>query len=95
MAKAKPKPKPVTAQIEELASFQFTEAEVATMLGLEHLKEGPHLTAYKKGQLLAEAEVRKSILHHAKAGSAPAQKAFLDLVEKRERLKRKEVGRGS
>jgi len=48
-----------------------------------------------RGQLLAEAEVRKSILHHAKAGSTPAQKAFLELVEKRERLKRKETVRGS
>jgi len=32
MAKAKPKPKPITEQIEQLASYQFTEAEVATML---------------------------------------------------------------
>jgi len=71
------------AEIEELGALQFSLAEVAIILGRE-IADGAELTAYRRGQLKAEAEVRASILKLAKSGSSPAQRQFLDLVRDRE-----------
>ena len=78
----------VLKQIEDFARLQFTREEVATMVGVTVFSPA-HATAYMRGRLLAEAEVRKSILYHAKAGSTPAQKSYIDLVTKREKLEQR------
>lgn len=60
---------------ESLATLQFSRDEIALITGAptdEH--------AFLRGTLIAQAEVRKSILQMAKQGSSPAQKQFLDLV---------------
>lgn len=80
-------------QIEAFAQFQFTQKEVAVLMGRSELN-GTHATAYLRGRLKAEAEVRKSILHHAKAGSSPAQKSYLDLIAKREKAEGGKGGKG-
>ena len=61
---------------EELATLQFSREEVKTITGADEVDD----LAYRRGQLKAQAEVRKSILTMAKQGSSPAQKQFLDLV---------------
>lgn len=70
-------------EIEELGTLQFSVVEVEVILG-KPLETDDERLAYKRGQLKAEAEVRKSILKLAKSGSSPAQKQFLELVERRE-----------
>jgi len=67
-------------EVEELASLQFTEDEIKTVVG-EDKKIDP--IWIKRGRLKAEAEVRKSILSQAKQGSSPAQKAYMELVSNR------------
>ena len=67
-------------EVEELASLQFTEEEIKTVVG-EDKKIDP--IWIKRGRLKAEAEVRKSILSQAKQGSSPAQKAYMELVSNR------------
>jgi len=66
--------------IEELAMLQFSIPEISVIsgIGLSELT-----SEYKffidRGRLLAEAEVRRSILNSAKEGAANAQKQFMDL----------------
>ena len=67
-------------EVEELASLQFTEDEIKTVVGED--KKIDHIWI-KRGRLKAEAEVRKSILSQAKQGSSPAQKAYMELVSNR------------
>lgn len=76
-------------EIEELGRLQFSLHECGTVLGFNFdafkklmRKDGSILIAYNKGRLLAEAEVRKSILAQAKQGSTPAQKQMLDMINK-------------
>lgn len=61
---------------EELATLQFSREDILTITGAQEIDE----LSYRRGQLLAQAEVRKSILSMAKQGSSPAQRQFLDLV---------------
>lgn len=67
-------------QIEDLGALQFGPDEIAVILNAP-IAPGEEETAYLRGRLRAEAEVRKSILQMARSGSSPAQKAYLDLVE--------------
>ncbi|MBI4816655.1 MAG: hypothetical protein HY791_10370 [Deltaproteobacteria bacterium] len=73
---------PLSQQLEELGSLQFTRAEAALIVGLPDLEGDVH-TSFLRGQLKAEAEVRRAIFTLAKQGSSPAQKEFLGLVERR------------
>lgn len=70
----------IRMRIEELAQLQFTDYEIATILqcSVEQLRDR-WAVAVDRGRLLAEAEVRKSILTMAKQGSSPAQKQILEL----------------
>lgn len=70
----------IRMRIEELAQLQFTDYEIATILRcpVEELRDR-WAVAVDRGRLLAEAEVRKSILTMAKQGSSPAQKQILEL----------------
>jgi len=70
------------AHIEEMATLQFSIEEVAiiTALGVADLRCGPGATAFMRGRLRAQAEVRAAILQAAKQGSTPAQKEFQKLA---------------
>ncbi|HQM83890.1 MAG TPA: hypothetical protein PLD55_04320 [bacterium] len=70
--------------IEELGKCQFTMEEVEIILErkMTKLEKQKH----KKGQLLAEYEVRQTIVKMSKQGSTPAIQEFLKLIEKREKL---------
>lgn len=70
----------IRKEIVELAMLQFFDDEIAAIMEMdkaELLKK--YSDAIDKGRLLAEAEVRRSILQLAKQGSTPAQKQFLEL----------------
>ena len=74
-------------EVEELASLQFTEEEIKTVVGKEKKIDPIWI---KRGRLKAEAEVRKSILSQAKQGSSPAQKEYMNIIKSRETQERRE-----
>lgn len=77
------------SQIEDLAQLQFSDQEIATIMEIEPeelLKH--HRQNVDRGRLLAEAEVRKSMLQLARQGSTPAQKEFMALNRKAKRHRR-------
>jgi len=81
----------VASQIAVWASLQFVPAEIARGLELDpdeaqarmYDETDPWGLAYARGQLMAEAKVRKAILTLAGQGSSPAQAAFVKMVEER------------
>lgn len=79
----------VAAQLEEMAALQFTDPELAVIAGGITVAELLRLYRLQvdRGRLLAEAEVRRSLLQLAKQGSSPAQKEFqrLSTAAKRSR----------
>lgn len=81
-----------TDQIRELGRLLFTQEEVGIILG-DSTAYDPDDLAYHQGRLMAEADVRKSILKSASTGSAPAQKQYMDLVDKAKRENRKAAAR--
>ena len=82
--------KTLNEQISEMAMLQFTDREIATITQLDPdaLIRG-YSSDIDRGRLLAEAEVRKSVLQMAKQGSTPAQKQFMDLNKRAKNLKLK------
>jgi hypothetical protein len=82
--------KTVEQQIEEWAQLQFSEDDIQFALDIdvekfdEALDDDTHpwTIAIRRGRLKAEASVRKSILTMAQQGSTPAQKQFIDIIEK-------------
>lgn len=73
-------------EVEELAGYFFTEEEIREITGIQD-REPAFAKAMRKGQLKAEAEVRKGIVELAKAGSSPAQTLAWKMIEN---LKRNE-----
>jgi RNA polymerase-interacting CarD/CdnL/TRCF family regulator len=73
-------------QIEEFAKIQFTDADIACVMRMSvaDLKK-KYAENIKRGQLLADADIYKSLYLLAKQGSTPAQKQWMDLVRKRKR----------
>ena len=77
-------------EIEEYAGLMFTIKEIAIIMNLSYsdLKEevknenGNVYLSFKKGRLLIEAKIRKSIFDLAEDGSSPAQSLSLDLIKK-------------
>jgi len=71
------------AQIEELATLQFSMEEVSIIVDkpVAELAEGEPMRAYLRGRLKAQADVRRSIVSMAKQGSAQAHKQFLELAD--------------
>ena len=67
--------------IEEFGRLLFTREEIAIMLGESGDDMDADTTAHTKGRLMAEYEVRASILKSATTGSAPAQKQWMDLID--------------
>jgi len=72
------------AEIEELAGYFFTEEEVQEISGTDKSMPG-FRKAFRKGSLKAEAEIRKSIIELAKAGSSPAQTLAWRMLESQKR----------
>lgn len=75
--------KTLTETIEEIASLQFTDAEIARIIGVDVsdlLDE--YIDNIDRGRLVAEAEVRRSVLKEAKNGSSTAQKQFIEFNRK-------------
>lgn len=67
-------------KIEELAALQFTTEEIAKIMEMGAKKLlSQFQSSIDRGRLMAEAEVRRSILKLAKQGSTPAQKQFIEL----------------
>ena len=67
-------------EIENLAELQFSKKEIQIILDI-HLDTEKEKTAYLRGRLKAQAEVRKAIFTQAKQGSTPAQTQFIKLME--------------
>jgi hypothetical protein len=73
-------------EITELGSCFFSALEVCEIMELDAL--GPSgKKALRKGQLISEASIRKSIIDIAGAGSSPAQTLAMKLLDS---LKRNE-----
>lgn len=76
--------------IEELASYFFTPREIAIMVEMDPdnvmdlmcAQGNEFYTAFQRGKLQSEMELRKSIIRLARAGSSPAQTMSLDLLNK-------------
>lgn len=73
-------------QVEEFASLFFTPEEIKIIMGMAidvvTIKGSEFDNAYRKGKLMNEASVRRSILDLAKKGSAPAQILAYQMMEK-------------
>jgi hypothetical protein len=76
-------------KIEEFGQLQFSPTQIAIIIGVDESKlesdienDSQAKISFLRGQLKAEAEVRKSILDMAKRGSTPAQKQILEIIEK-------------
>ncbi len=74
------------ATAQEFGELLFTESEILEIMELD--KPTPEFKrAIRKGALLSEAKIRKSILKLAQDGSSPAQTVSQKLIDN---LKRKE-----
>ena len=77
-------------QIEEFAQLQFTDDEIAQIMETDVSDLTAEFAAnIDRGRLLAEAEVRKSILQMAKQGSTPAQKQLMELNKQAKKTARR------
>ena len=78
------------ALVEELAALYYTPKEICIIVELNlaeakeqiEVEEGNFYTAFQRGRLQSETDLRRSILMLAKAGSSPAQTMAMDLLNK-------------
>jgi hypothetical protein len=77
--------KPDLQKIAEMAELQFTDDELQLICELPatDMRDLDVRRAIAAGRLKAEATVRLSIKTSAEQGNSPAQKQFIDLVERR------------
>lgn len=73
-------------EIEDLAACFFTQEEIQEITGIEEASK-EFKKAMRKGHLLSEYRLRKSIIDLASDGSSPAQTLAVKMLES---LKRKE-----
>jgi len=73
------------AEVEEFASYFFSQEEVSLITGIQANEKG-FKNAYRKGKLKSEAELRKAIIQTAKDGSSPAQTMAYKMLEKLDRM---------
>ena len=70
-------------EVEQLAGLQFPADQVAVIMGVP-LEQYEHdvefTTAMRRGVLIKEAQLRKTIFEHAENGSSPAQVLALQLI---------------
>ena len=70
-------------QVREFATLQFTDSEISVIMGMNlPFLLSNYTQEIDAGRLLAEAEVRRSLLQMAKQGSSPAQNKFMELNAK-------------
>lgn len=77
------------AEIENLASFFFSPAEIAIVIDVDVVDLEEELLddtsdayrAYQRGKLKSKLELRKSILTLAKQGSGPAQTLAMRVLD--------------
>ncbi|MCU0337876.1 MAG: hypothetical protein MUF12_08500 [Sediminibacterium sp.] len=67
-------------EIEEMASLYFTDAEIMSIVGIEEIDQ-TFKNSVKRGRLLREAKVRKSIFNLAESGSGPAQAMAIKIMQ--------------
>lgn len=83
-------------QIASWAELQFTPKDIARGLDLDrdeavrrmYDETDPWGAAYSRGQLFAEAKMRKAVYTLAGQGSTPAQKQFTEYVDRRKAIDR-------
>ncbi|MCP5136574.1 MAG: hypothetical protein H6981_07230 [Gammaproteobacteria bacterium] len=83
----------LASQVEDYARLQFAREEIALILDLDPDQTEALVTgadadldrAFRRGLLIANAEVRKAIYTQATNGSSPAQKQMMDLFERADR----------
>lgn len=78
----------VPQRVAQLAGLQFTAGEIVTMLGLQELGDDLEI-AYRRGQLLAEESIRRTMLAQAVSGDPKAVAAFGELTDARKREDKK------
>lgn len=66
--------------VEQFASLFFSAYEINIMLGKGLENQTPFYVHYKRGQLMADAEIRLSIFTMAKNGIGPAQAEAIKLM---------------
>jgi len=71
-------------EIEELSGLFFNEEEIEEITGLNRTLEGWN-KAFRRGALMQEAELRKSIISLAKDGSSPAQTMAWSMLQNQKR----------
>lgn len=89
------------AEIEKLASLQFTVADIAAILAIDAaalerdaaMKGSSVQRAVHTGRLRGEAVVRAALLKRARDGDLAAQKEYLRLVEARRMLEASGTGK--
>lgn len=67
-------------EVEELASLHFKDAEILLITGIKEICQ-TFRNSVKKGKLMREAKVRKSVFEMAEAGSGPAQTLAVKIIE--------------
>jgi hypothetical protein len=67
-------------EVEELASLHFKDAEILLITGITEICQ-TFRNSVKKGKLMSEAKVRKSVFEMAEAGSGPAQTLAVKIIE--------------
>jgi len=65
--------------VEEMAELQFTDAEIAKIVGFALSDIPKWRECIDRGRLRAEAEVRRAAFQLAKQGSTPAIKQFVEM----------------
>jgi hypothetical protein len=76
--------------ITELAKLFFTPKQIAIILELDpdefatrcNIEGTPEYSAFYRGQLISEKDLREKILLLASQGSSPAQSMALDMLKK-------------
>ena len=67
-------------EVEEFASLHFKDAEIMLITGIMEICQ-TFRNSVKKGKLMSEAKVRKSVFEMAEAGSGPAQTLAVKIIE--------------
>jgi hypothetical protein len=75
----------ILARITQLSGLMFTLNEILTLLNVEELSEEQG-TAYDRGQLIAEENIRRMLLNQAGAGDMAALKEFKLLMAERKKF---------
>lgn len=72
------------AEIEAFAGCFFSPDEIHEITGVNPQVDG-FKEAFRRGSLISESEIRKSIISLAKSGSSPAQTLAWKMLEQQKR----------